>query len=128
MKLVRMKLVVVILTVSAGFTGCAAIQRSQARDTEQLLAAAGFRMQLADTAEQQQQFAAMPAYRLVNRPKGDGVEYTYADPMSCKCVYVGGSKEYTEYQRLMTEQQIAQERIWAEENSMGWRPWGWYWR
>jgi uncharacterized protein YceK len=124
-----MKVMVVILAVSAGLTGCAAIQRSQARDTEQLLAAAGFRMQLADTAQQQQQLAAMPAYRLVNHPKGDGVEYTYADPTNCKCAYVGGSKEYAEYQRLMTEQQIAQERLWAEENAMNWRPWGqWYWR
>ena len=122
------KLVVLILAASVGVTGCAAIQRSRARDTEQLLAAAGFRMELADTAEQQQQLAAMPAYRLVNRTKGDGVEYTYADPTSCKCVYVGGSKEYAEYQRLITEQQIAQERIWAEENATNWRPWGWYWR
>lgn len=119
-----MKLVLLILAASVGLTGCAAIQRSQARDTEQLLAAAGFKMQLADTAEQQQQLAAMPAYRLSNRPKGDGVEYTYADPTNCKCMYVGGSTEYTEYQRLMTEQQIAQDRIWAAEDAMNWGLWG----
>jgi len=125
-----MKLVLLILAASVGLTGCAALQRSWARDTEQLLAAAGFRMQLADTAERQQQLAAMPAYRLVNHPKGDGVEYTYADPTNCKCVYVGGSKEYAAYQRLVTEQQIAQDRIWAQDNTMN--HWGWwgpgYWR
>jgi hypothetical protein len=58
------------------------IQRSRARDTEQLRAAAGFRLQLADTAEQQQQLAATPAYRLVRRAKGDGVEDTYAVTVS----------------------------------------------
>ncbi len=109
-----MKLVLLILAASVGLTGCAAIQRSQARDTEQLLAAAGFKMQLADTAERQQQLPAVPAYRLLNRTKGDGVEYTYADPTNYKCVYVGGPKEYAAYQRLMTEQQIAQ------ENAMNW--------
>jgi hypothetical protein len=29
----------------------------------------------------------------------------------------------------VTEQQIAQERLWAEEDSMNWGLWGpWYWR
>jgi hypothetical protein len=81
-------------------------------------------MQLADTGEQQQQFAAMPAYRLSHRTKGDDVEYTYADPTNCKCVYVGGSKEYTTYQHLLAQ------RISAEEDRMSWGPWGgpWYWR
>jgi len=123
-----MKLVLLILAASVGLTGCAAIQRSWARDTEQLLAAAGFRMQLADTAERQQQLAAMPAYRLLNRTKGDGVEYTYADPTNCKCVYVGGSKEYAAYERLVTEQQLAQDRRWAAEDAWrtGWGGGPWY--
>jgi uncharacterized protein YceK len=103
-----MKLVSLILVVSVGLTGCAAIQQPRARDAEQLLAAAGFRMQLPDTTEWQQQLAAVPAYRLLSRTKFDGVEYTYADPTNCKCVYVGGSKEYSEYQRLATERQVAQ--------------------
>jgi uncharacterized protein YceK len=122
-----MKLLLLILAASVGLTGCAAIQRSQARSTEHLLAAAGFRTQPADTAEQQQQIGAMPAYRLLNRAKGDGVEYTYADPTSCKCVYVGGPGEYSAYQRLMTERQIDQDRMWAEQDAS----WGlrrWYWR
>ena len=45
---------------------------------------------------------------------------------SCKCVDVGGSKEYAAYQRLVTERQIAQQRIWTDEESGGWGPW--YWR
>ena len=42
------------LSVAVLLTGCAAIQRSEARSTEQLLAAAGFLMRPADTAERQQ--------------------------------------------------------------------------
>jgi hypothetical protein len=124
-----MTLVVLILAASVGLMGYAAIQRSRARDTEQLLAATGFRMQLADTAEQQQQLTAIPAYRLVNGTKDGAAQYTYADPKNCKCVYVGGSKEYSAYQRLMKEQQIAQDRIWTENDVMNWGRWGsGYWR
>ncbi len=112
------------LAVTVGVTGCAAIRRSQARDTEQFLAAAGFTVQLAGTAEQQH-LTAMPPYRLLSHASGDGVEYTYADPKNCGCVYVGGPREYSEYRRLVTERQLAQEQLWAEE-SWRWgarRPW-----
>jgi len=108
------------LAATVGLTGCAAIRHSQALDREQFLAAAGFRMELADTAERQQQLAAMPLYRLTSRATGDGIEYAYADPRNCQCVYVGGPKEYAEYQRLTRERQLAQEQIWAYEN-----PWTW---
>ena len=104
------------LAASVGLTGCAAIRRSQALDTEQFLAAAGFRMELADTAERRQQLAAMRPYRLTSRATGDGIEYTYADPRDCQCVYVGGPKEYAEYQRLTRERQLAEEQIWTYEN------------
>src|SRR5206468_1863982 len=66
------------LAATVGLTGCAAIRHSQALDREQFLAAAGFRMELADTAERQQQLAAMPPYRLTSRATGDGIEYAYA--------------------------------------------------
>src|SRR3989442_12251804 len=91
------KLAPLVLAATVVLTGCATIRQSQARDTEQLLAAAGFTMQLADTAEQP--LDAMPPYRLVSRTKDGAVQYTYADPRGCKCVNVGGSKEDPENQR-----------------------------
>jgi hypothetical protein len=79
-------------------SGCATIRQSQARDTGQLLAAAGFTMHLADTAEKQQHLDAMPSYRLLSGTRGGAVENTYADPKNCTCVYVGGPQEYAQYQ------------------------------
>lgn len=118
----------VTLAAVVALTGCATMRQSQARDTEQLLAAGGFKMQLADTAEQQQHLAAMPPYQLVSRTKDGTVEYSYADPKTCKCVYVGGPKEYSAYQRLATERQIAQERLWAAEDAqLGWGAWTPWW-
>jgi hypothetical protein len=103
------------LAVAVMLTGCAAIQRSEARDTEQLLAAAGFVMRPADTAERQERLRALPPYRLESRTKDGKVVYTYADPDGCQCLYVGGSKEYSEYQRLRVELQIAADQAWAAQ-------------
>jgi hypothetical protein len=88
--------------------GCAAIQRYEARDMERMLAAAGFHMRPADTPERQEDLRSMPPHRLVSRTKDGGVVYMYADPDNCHCVYVGGNKEYSEYERLSVQRQITQ--------------------
>jgi hypothetical protein len=40
------------------------------------------------------------------RSQNGGVSYVFADPAGCGCVYVGGGREYQEYQRLRLEQGI----------------------
>jgi hypothetical protein len=105
----------IALAVAVTLTGCATIRRSEARSTEQLLAAAGFVMRPADTTERQQRLAAMPPYQLASRTTDGRVVYTYADPATCKCLYVGGSKEYSEYQRLRVQHQIAMDQAWAAQ-------------
>ena len=116
------------LAAAVMLTGCAAIQRSEARSAEQLLAAAGFVMRPADTAERQQRLAALPPSRLESRTKDGKVVYTYADPDGCQCLYVGGSKEYSEYQRLRVQRQIAADQAWAAQQAqMDWGMWGPWW-
>ena len=119
----------VALAAAMLLTGCATIRRSEARSTEQVLAAAGFVMRPTDTAERQQRLAAMPPYRLESHTKDGKVVYTYADPDGCKCVYVGGPKEYSEYQRLRLQRQMAAEQAWAAHAAeMDWGMWGpWWW-
>src|SRR5256712_14092951 len=113
------------LAAAMVLTGCATMRRSEARSTEELLAAAGFVMRPADTAERQQRLAALPPYRLESRTKDGKVVYTYADPGGCHCLYVGGSKEYSEYQRLRVQRQIAADQAWAaQEVQMDWGLWG----
>ncbi|PYM40953.1 MAG: hypothetical protein DME12_13515 [Candidatus Rokuibacteriota bacterium] len=94
-----------------------------------MLAAAGFQTRPADNPERVHDLAVMPPLRIVARNQDNDVRYTFADPYKCRCLYVGGSTEYLAYQRLVTEQQIAQERLWAEEDRMNWGLWDpWYWR
>jgi len=51
----------------------------------------------------------MPARQLVSQAKDGNMVYTYADPASCQCLYVGGPTEYSADQRLAVENKIAQE-------------------
>src|ERR1700704_3547032 len=113
------------LAVAVILTGCATIRSSGARSTEQLLAAAGFVMRPADTAERQQRPAARPPHRLQRAAQeGEGGQ-TYTDPDGCKCLYVGGPKEYSEYQHLRRERQIAADEAWgAHVADMDWNLWG----
>ena len=118
---------VLVLTLAAVMilTGCATIRRSEARSTEEMLAAAGFVMRPADTAERQERLAARPPYRLESHIKDGTVVYTYADPDGCKCLYVGGPKEYSEYQHLRLQRQIAADEAWgAHAADMEWDVWG----
>ena len=118
----------VIITSVVLLSGCTTIRRLQASYTEDLLAAAGFRMERVDTADVTPGNAMSP-YRLVRRIKDGAVQYIYADPSNCRCVYVGGSKEYAEYRRLAAERQMADEQwytassVWDRDD---WRlEWPW---
>jgi len=118
----------VALAAAMVLTGCATIRRSEARSTDELLATAGFVMRPADTAERQQRLAARPPYRLESHARDGKVVYTYADPDGCKCLYVGGPKEYSEYQHLRLLRQIAADEAWgAHVADMDWDQWGPAW-
>jgi hypothetical protein len=119
------KVVVLALIVALPLAGCAAIQRSEAKDTEQLLAAAGFQAKPADTPEKLANLRAMPPRQLVSQAKEGKFVYSYADPDDCQCLYVGGPTEYSAYQRLAVQREIAQEQ---RDAAMDWGMWGpWWW-
>ena len=108
MKVYR-NVVMLALIVALPLAGCAAIQRREAKTTEQLLAAAGFQAQPADTPEKLANLRAMPPRQLVSQAKDGTVVYAYADPDYCRCLYVGGPPAYSVYQRLAVQQEIAPE-------------------
>ena len=105
-------------------TGCASMRGMDAESTEQLLAAAGFQARPADTSERQQHLATISPRRLERHTRDGKVVYTYADPDGCKCLYVGGPKEYSEYQRLRDQAGVAEAEAWASmEAETGWGFW-----
>lgn len=89
--------------------GCATtIQLYQARDTERMLAEAGFHARRADTPERQEDLRSMPPYQIVSRTQDGTIVYTYADPDSCRCLYVGGHDEYSRYERIRARRESTQ--------------------
>ena len=115
-----------LLILVCALCGCAAIERQQAADTEKLLAAAGFQMRPADSAERQQDLANMPPHTIVAHRAGAATLYTYADAQNCRCLYVGGAKAYAEYRRLEASEEIARDMSAASMNaaSTNWDVWG----
>jgi hypothetical protein len=114
-----------LLTLTLSLPGCASLQQQQVQDTEQLLAAAGFKIRPADTPEKQAHLETLQPFKLVPRSRDNQFVYTYADPQYCKCLYAGGPKAYQELQRLkLQKQQAVAEEMAAENASMNWALWG----
>ena len=104
-------------------TGCATVRGLEARDTEKLLSAAGFKQQPIDAAVTNL-VDAPPPYQLVSRLKDGILQYSFADPERCRCRYVGGSSEYAEYGRLVTERRLDEKRWRADEDVWDRNSWG----
>ena len=100
------------------------VETSEAEDTEQVLAAAGFQMKVATTPEQMANLEKLSQRKLVIQEQNGQTRYVYADAQDCKCVYVGSERNYDEYQRLSVKEQIAEDNADAPLNWNGWGPWG----
>ena len=111
-----------IAAAALPLVGCATLHRREARSTEQVLAAAGFVAKPADTQAKLENLNTMPR-KLVSHVEDGNLVYSYADPDNCRCLYVGGDKEYSEFQKLSLEKEIADERQMAAMDWDMWGPW-----
>jgi hypothetical protein len=112
--------------------GCATVQRNEALDTEQVLAAAGFYMKLADTPEKLARLQTLTPRKLVPYVRNGKTYFVYADPDVCRCLYAGTEENYQAYQRLGFEKRLTDEQLMAAQTNlsapMNWEAWGdWPW-
>lgn len=117
-----------IAALAIAVAGCAAIQKQQAVRAQQLLAAAGFEMQMADTPERLAALQGIaPQRKVFSVAAADGLRYVYADAEFCQCVYAGDQSAYERYQRMVIKQRRAAEQDMAEQMgndaTMTWGPW-----
>ena len=124
-------LLLVVLFVSA----CAGMLRRAAIDQERVLAAAGFRMKLANTPERRMHLLKFSPQRQLTPHTVDGqLRFVYADAEYCKCMYVGNEAANQRYQKLELERRISNQQLEAaganEAAAMNWGAWGgwgpWY--
>jgi hypothetical protein len=107
-----------------------ACQSQQALQQDNDLSAAGFTVRIANTAERQAMLNRLPPNRFVQRVNGDTIQYVYADPVECGCLYIGSQQAFNQY---MSNQQLdfesAQRMAFlnysdAAWNWDAWGPWG----
>ena len=116
------------LALCAVLAGCAAIERHEADQTEQMLAAAGFQMRSADTPAKLADLERLQQHKLVRHERDDEATYVYADAADCKCLYTGNQTSYDEFQKLQVQENVAQQEMMAAEMNqqaaMNWEMWG----
>ncbi len=107
-----------------------ATPKERAANREDLLAAAGFTTQPANTPVRVDSLHALPANHVVQRTRGSDVRYLYADPLVCGCLYVGNQAAYDRYRQEIFQQHLAnQQEMTAQMDQSSWDegPWGAMW-
>lgn len=110
-------------------SACATPQQ-RAVNREDLLAAAGFTVQPANTPERVASLHSLPANRVVQRIRGQAVRYVYADPLVCACLYVGDQAAFGRYRQDVFQRRLADDQaMTAQMNENAWDegPWGPMW-
>jgi hypothetical protein len=102
--------------------GCA-----QMEQTENLLSAAGFRVVVAATPQQQHHLKTLTPYKVTAVRRNGKPYYVYADP-SQNLIYVGSQFQYYRYRDLRLEKNLAQEDVQTSElnadQAQDWDVWG----
>jgi len=129
-----MKLSLSLAAVAASCLALAACETQRQRITskEDRLAAAGFTVLPANTADRQSELGRLPPNKFVPRVIGDQYEYIYADPIVCNCLYIGDQKAYGAYKQEIFARNIANEQQMTAEmyqdrwdwGGWDWGPWG----
>jgi hypothetical protein len=118
-----MRRAVVGLLGVLSLTGCAALQSGEVASAERALTAAGFQARPADTPEKRAYLESLTPRKVLLRSQDGERRYVYADPTSCKCLYVGGEEQY---QQLRRQEQMAVDKLFAGDGSgeaMNWDLW-----
>ena len=111
---VSIVLLFLVAAFSAALLACGSIKspaqptpEQQAEEVEPMLSAAGFRMLPADTPQRQQQLASLvPLTVDYYVGKTGTLHYYMADPVFCKCMYIGTEENYQQYEKLKLNQQF----------------------
>ena len=113
----RLSRVFGVIVLFGLISSCAMMEAQQAKDTEQLLTEAGFKMKLADTPAKMAHLKTLSQHKIVAHQKDGTVYYIYADATDCQCFYWGQDQSYRNFLQLQEQRNIAnEERMTAEMN------------
>jgi len=82
----------------------------------------------ANTPDREAELKQLPPNKFVPRTTGDQVEYIYADPVDCNCLYIGDQKAYGAYrQEMLTKHIVDEQQMTAQMYQDNWDWGGWDW-
>jgi hypothetical protein len=114
-------------TLALGVAGCISPQQ-QVAQKEDLLAAAGFQVRLADSPHRVEAMKRLPPNKFVTKVVNGNPVYLYADPLDCDCVYFGTQQNWDAYRQEVFARQLANEAQMTaivNQEAWDWGPWGW---
>jgi hypothetical protein len=119
---------VIALLLGAGMLAACQTERQSVARHEDHLAAAGFIVRPANTPERQAMLKRLPPHQFVQRPQGNSVDYVYADPLICNCLYVGSQQAYNQFKRDQQQRNLADEQQMTAQQyadpAWNWGAWG----
>lgn len=120
--------VVTALTLSFGLALAGCQSTSQAvQQKEDLLSAAGFVPQPANTSARIAAMKKLPPNKFVQQVRNSQIIYVYADPIACQCVYFGNQAAYAQFRQMVFAQKLANERqmtAMMNQDAFDFGPWG----
>jgi hypothetical protein len=105
------RLVTTLMMIAAGI-GLSACQSAQqtVQNKEDLLAAAGFTIQPANSPARIAEMKRLPPHKFVRQTSGNTVVYLFADPSVCQCVYFGDQAAWSAYRSMVFEKQLVNQQ------------------
>jgi hypothetical protein len=121
---------ILLVTITAACTtlliNCASTQTST-QNRESMLAASGFKTITPKTAAQQQKLQKLPPGKVTMVQKKGKTYYIFPDPAH-NLAYVGGPRQYQQYQQLRNDNKLAKESLETadmyQDEEMQWSVWG----
>lgn len=95
------------ISIGLALAGC---QTASVQQKENLLSAAGFTPQPANTPQRIAAMKRLPPNKFVQQTKNSQIVYVYADPIVCQCVYFGNQAAYAQYRQMVFQKNLADER------------------
>lgn len=88
-------------------------------------------MKPANTHDRQVMLSRLPPHQFLIRANGNTINYVYADPLVCDCLYAGTQQAYDTYRASQLAQNLASEQqliaVSYADAAWSWDPWGVPW-
>ena len=118
----------ILMMMSLVFLSGCATSKDQAIDTEQLLSSAGFKRMSADTSDKLNHLKTLPQRQMFRQERDGKVYFVYADATSCRCLYYGDKRAYSNYQQILLDRKLElgeeEDNMLYREDHPNWGMWG----